>query len=283
MDLVSSTQCFGGSHQRYTHYSDTLNTQMQFAVYLPPQYQNQATPLLYWLSGLTCTDENFMQKAGALKLASELGLAIIAPDTSPRGDNVPDDPQNAYDFGIGAGFYLNALKEPWRENYQMYDYILKELPSIVENNFKFIGKPALSGHSMGGHGALVLALRNPQNFGSVSAFSPICHPTIVPWGKKAFSNYLGDDETLWAKYDSVILMKNLSTVGAMPEILIDQGDNDQFLEVQLKPELLEKAAKQVNYPLTLRYQKGYDHSYYFISTFINDHLMFHHNRFEMNF
>ncbi|MCF6775907.1 S-formylglutathione hydrolase [Thiotrichales bacterium 19X7-9] len=275
INLVSSTQCFDGVHQQYTHQSDVLNCQMRFAVFLPPQYNREDVPLLYWLSGLTCTDENFMQKAGALKCASELGLAIVAADTSPRGEGVPDDKDNAYDFGLGAGFYLNATKEPWRENYQMYDYILKELPSVIEHNFKFSGKSAISGHSMGGHGALVLALRNPQKFASISAFSPICHPSVVPWGKKAFSNYLGDDKNLWAKYDSVSLMQSITALDGMPKILIDQGDCDQFLESQLAPELLEKAAKKINYPLTIRYQKGYDHSYYFISTFIADHLKFH--------
>ncbi|TNF65700.1 MAG: S-formylglutathione hydrolase [Gammaproteobacteria bacterium] len=275
INLVSSTQCFNGVHQQYTHQSDVLNCQMRFAVFLPPQYNREDVPLLYWLSGLTCTDENFMQKAGALKYASELGLAIVAADTSPRGEGVPDDKDNAYDFGLGAGFYLNATKEPWRENYQMYDYILKELPSVIEHNFKFSGKPAISGHSMGGHGALVLALRTPQKFASVSAFSPICHPSVVPWGKKAFSNYLGDDKNLWAKYDSVLLMQNITALDGMPNILIDQGDCDQFLESQLAPESLEKAAKKINYPLTMRYQKGYDHSYYFISTFIADHLKYH--------
>lgn len=281
LECVSSNRVFSGQHQQYRHDSKVLNCSMRFALFLPPQYEvnPEQMPVLYWLSGLTCTDENFMQKAGALKLASELGLAIIAPDTSPRGENIPDDENGAYDFGLGAGFYLNATESPWRENYKMYDYVLDELPEIIMKYFNFSDKKAVSGHSMGGHGALVLALRNPDYFSSVSAFSPICHPSIVPWGKKAFANYLGDDQSQWQDYDATLLMKKINNIEGYPPILINQGTGDQFLEEQLTPEHLINEAKAKNYPLTFRYQEGYDHSYYFISSFIEDHLRFHWRNF----
>ncbi|MCF6767029.1 S-formylglutathione hydrolase [Thiotrichales bacterium 19S11-10] len=275
LTLISENKCFDGLLKRFEHQSDVLNCQMTFSIYLPPQYEQKKTPLLWWLSGLTCTDENFMQKASAFKKASELGLAIIAPDTSPRGDGIPDDKEKAYDFGLGAGFYLNATKAPWSKNYHMYNYIVNELPALIYKNFNLSKKQAISGHSMGGHGAITIALKNPHKYTSVSAFSPICNPTQVPWGKKAFSNYLGDDQSSWQAYDSTLLMKDLSTCDGCLPLLVDQGDKDQFLADQLKPEKLIESAKKNNYPLQFRYQSGYDHSYYFISTFIDEHLDFH--------
>lgn len=248
---------------------------MRFAIFLPPQIETgKRLPVLYWLSGLTCTDENFMQKSGALKLASELGIVIVAPDTSPRGEDVPDDPDQSYDFGLGAGFYINATQEPWEKHYQMYDYVSQELPELIEKNFLVSNKKSISGHSMGGHGALVVALNNSDRYSSVSAFSPVCHPTKSPWGRKAFSHYLGSDEQVWEKYDSVLLMSRSTAKDRLPA-LVDQGDADNFLKEQLCTTSLKHTAEECGFPLELRMQEGYDHSYYFISTFIEDHLRFH--------
>lgn len=272
---VGHNKAFGGHHLQYEHDSATLGCRMRFAVYLPPGVEAEAhAPVLYWLSGLTCTDENFMQKAGALRLAAELGLVLVAPDTSPRGDDVPDDPEGAFDFGHGAGFYVNATQAPWRQHYQMYDYVTEELPGLVEAYFPASNRRAISGHSMGGHGALVIALRNPERYRAVSAFSPISNPMDCPWGQKAFSHYLGNDPAPWAHYDASRLMAAANT-SAAPPALVDQGEADGFLETQLKPERLRTAAQQSGYPLELRYQPGYDHSYYFIASFIDDHLRFH--------
>ncbi|NVK18516.1 MAG: S-formylglutathione hydrolase [Methylocystaceae bacterium] len=269
---ISATKCFGGWHKQYSHRSSVLNCDMRFAIYLPPQASEGAKlPVVYWLSGLTCTDENFMQKAGAMRIAAELGLIIVAPDTSPRGEDVPDDPDGAYDFGHGAGFYLNATQEPWSKHYRMYDYVVDELPKLIESTFPVSDQRAISGHSMGGHGALSIALKNMDRYQAVSAFSPIVNPMKVPWGQKAFSNYLGDNKADWADYDTCELMSHAS--GRLP-ILIDQGDSDNFLQDQLKPENLVKVAKDVDFPITLRMQPGYDHSYYFIASFIEDHLRF---------
>ncbi|WP_028023703.1 S-formylglutathione hydrolase [Enterovibrio calviensis] len=273
LENTSSNRSFGGWHKQYTHTSRTLHCNMRFAIYLPPQAsESNKVPVLYWLSGLTCTDENFMQKAGALQLAAELGIAIVAPDTSPRGDNIPDDPDGAYDFGVGAGFYLNATEAPWNRYYYMYDYVVKELPAVIEGHFPVSDVKAISGHSMGGHGALTIALKNSDAYRSVSAFSPIVNPSVVPWGQKAFSNYLGEDTSTWLEYDACALIKNAETHLPM---LIDQGDGDQFLHDQLKPENLVLAAEKAGYPIELRMQEGYDHSYYFIASFIDDHLRFH--------
>ncbi|WP_064605615.1 S-formylglutathione hydrolase [Photobacterium sp. J15] len=273
LENISTNKSFGGWHKQYSHHSATLNCDMRFAVYLPPQIADGTkVPVLYWLSGLTCTDENFMQKAGAQRIAAELGIAIVAPDTSPRGEDVADDPQGSYDFGKGAGFYVNATQEPWNRHYQMYDYVVNELPTLIESHFPVTEQRAISGHSMGGHGALMIALRNPERYRSVSAFSPISHPRTCPWGKKAFTGYLGSDLETWKQYDSCELMKQAT--GKLPA-LVDQGTEDEFLTEQLKPELLEAAAKKNNYPLELRMQEGYDHSYYFITSFIEDHLRFH--------
>ena len=270
LTLVQEQKCFGGRQVRYKHQSAVLNCDMQFSVFLPPQAAEHKVPALYWLSGLTCSDENFSVKAGAQRVAAELGIALIIPDTSPRGDGVADDP--AYDLGQGAGFYVNATQAPWAQHYQMYDYILTELPTLLEAQLPLSDQRAISGHSMGGHGALVLALRNPQRFTSVSAFAPIANPLNCPWGQKAFTAYLGDDRTTWEDYDASLLLAQYR--GDLP-MLVDQGDADNFLSEQLKPQALYTAAMQSKANLLLRMQPGYDHSYYFITSFIEEHLRFH--------
>jgi S-formylglutathione hydrolase len=224
------------------------------------------------LSGLTCTDENFMQKAGAQRMAAELGLIIVAPDTSPRGAGVPGDPEGAWDFGLGAGFYLNATQEPWAQHYRMHDYVVNELPELVEAHFPASQKRGISGHSMGGHGALICALRNPGRYQSVSAFAPISNPMDCPWGQKAFSRYLGEERSRWREWDASVLIADATE--KLP-LLVDQGDRDDFLASQLKPEVLQQAAKNAGHELTLRMQPGYDHSYFFIASFIGDHLQHH--------
>ena len=270
---VASQKAFGGWHRRYRHQSRSLNCEMVFAIYLPPQAeQGQRVPVLYWLSGLTCTDENIMQKAGALRWAAELGLAIVAPDTSPRGPEVPGDPDGAWDFGLGAGFYVNATQQPYAQHYRMYDYVVEELPELIEQNFPVNAQRGIAGHSMGGHGALICALRNPGHYRSLSAFAPIANPMDCPWGEKAFSRYLGSDRDQWRAWDTCALLQ--SAPERLP-ILVDQGDADGFLDNQLKPQALKQAADAANHPLTLRMQPGYDHSYYFIATFIEDHLRHH--------
>ncbi|WP_417618662.1 S-formylglutathione hydrolase [Oceanisphaera sp.] len=271
IENLSCNKSFDGWHKQYSHYSETLNCTMRFAIYLPPQaLSGSKVPALYWLSGLTCTDENFMQKAGALRMAAELGMAIIAPDTSPRGDDVADD--EGYDLGKGAGFYVNATQAPWNRHYRMYDYVLNELPALVESMFPLNDQRSISGHSMGGHGALVLAMRNPERYRSVSAFSPISNPVNCPWGQKAFNAYLGKDTATWADYDASLLMRQASQ---FVPALVDQGEADDFLVEQLKPEALESAANHSGYPLELNRREGYDHSYYFIASFIEQHLRFH--------
>lgn len=273
LEIVSRNKSFGGWHTRYRHRSAVLDCDMRFAVYLPPQAeQGGKLPVLYWLSGLTCTDENFMQKAGAQRLAAELGLILVAPDTSPRGAGVPDDPQGAWDFGLGAGFYVNASQQPWARHYRMYDYVVQELPALVEANFPASGKRGISGHSMGGHGALICALKNPGRYQSVSAFAPIANPSSCAWGEKALAGYLGEDRAAWQEWDACAL---LARAGGKLPILVDQGESDEFLELQLKPEVLRAAAAAAGHPLTLRLQPGYDHSYYFIATFVEDHLRHH--------
>lgn len=272
MELLEEHRCFGGWQQRWRHDSTTLNCAMTFSIFLPPPRDDSPPPVLYWLSGLTCTDENFATKAGAQRVAAELGIALVMPDTSPRGDAVADDP--AYDLGAGAGFYLNATEAPWAAHYRMYDYLRDELPQVVNASFAVAPRCAISGHSMGGHGALLLALKNPGRYASVSAFAPIVNPAQVPWGQKAFRAYLGDDPDRWLEWDSCALMR-----ASLPEhaiaTLIDQGDNDRFLAEQLQPAVLAEAARQAQWPLTLRIQPGYDHSYWFIASFIEDHLRFH--------
>lgn len=266
-----SHKSFNGAVEHYSHESTELHCTMRFAIYLPPQALAGAkVPVLYWLSGLTCTDENFMHKAGAQSIAATLGMAIVAPDTSPRGQDIPND--DGYDLGQGAGFYLNATQQPWAKHYHMYNYVLHELPELIEKNFAINSVRSIAGHSMGGHGALVLALRNPERYKSVSAFSPICNPVNCPWGQKAFTAYLGSDTTAWAQYDASILMANAHS--HIPA-LVDQGLADDFLAEQLMPQALADAAKHSSYPLTLNHREGYDHSYYFIASFIESHLRFH--------
>ncbi|MCL1079105.1 S-formylglutathione hydrolase [Parashewanella spongiae] len=269
---ISQVKVFGGWHKQYTHSSTSVNSQMRFAIFLPPNATtNNPVPVLYWLSGLTCSDENFMQKAGAFKVAAELGIAIVAADTSPRGDDVADDV--SYDLGQGAGFYVNATQAPWATHYQMYDYIVDELPNLIEQHFPVSQVKSISGHSMGGHGALTIGLKNPSRYQSISAFSPISNPMVCPWGQRAFRAYLGNDKDAWKHYDACELLK--SAQSTLP-ILVDQGDGDSFLTEQLKPENLIAAAHLHQSPLEMRMQSGYDHSYFFISSFIEAHLHFHH-------
>jgi S-formylglutathione hydrolase len=272
MKQVSETRCFGGRQLRFEHDSEVLNCTMQFSVFLPLRSEKTEVPAVYFLSGLTCTDENFSTKAGAQRVATELGIALIIPDTSPRGDDVADDADGAYDLGLGAGFYVNATEEPWKSNYQMYDYIVKELPELVEAELPVNGKRAIAGHSMGGHGALVIGLRNSDRYTSISAFSPITNPTQCPWGEKAFSAYLGDDREQWKQYDAVEIIKSK---GQTLPIRVDQGLADGFLEEQLKPENLKDAINEVSGGGTVHLHDGYDHSYYFISSFIEAQLRFH--------
>ena len=272
LETVAANRCFGGWHRRLRHRSAALGCDMVFAIYLPPQAESGPVPVLYWLSGLTCSDENFMQKAGAQRLAAELGLALVAPDTSPRGTGVPGDPEGAWDFGLGAGFYLNATEEPWRRHYRMYDYVVDELPALVEANFPVSGRRGVSGHSMGGHGALVCALKNPGRYRSLSAFAPIANPMECPWGQNAFAGYLGEDRASWREWDACALIAEAAE--RLP-ILVDQGEADGYLAEQLRPEALRAACAAAGHPLTLRMQPGYDHSYYFIATFIDDHLRHH--------
>jgi S-formylglutathione hydrolase len=275
IENISANKSFGGWHKQYSHYSNSVNGIMRFAIYLPPQVANgEKVPVLYWLSGLTCSDENFMQKAGAQRLAAELGIAIVAPDTSPRGEDVAND--DGYDLGQGAGFYVNATQAPWNKHFQMYDYIVNELPELVEATFPVTQQRAISGHSMGGHGALMIALKNTSRYSSVSAFSPITNPVNCPWGQKAFSAYLGNDKATWNAYDASILMRNASE---FVPAKVDQGKGDDFLVEQLKPEVLVAAATESGYPLELNQHEGYDHSYYFIASFIEDHLRFHSENF----
>ena len=271
---LSEIKVFKGHQGRYQHYSNTLSCDMVFSVFMPSIAEQQAVPAIVWLSGLTCDDQNFVTKAGAQRVAEHYGVALICPDTSPRGDGVADDPEQAWDFGLGAGFYLNATQEPWSRHYQMYDYVVKELPSLVAHNFAIdCSKLGISGHSMGGHGALVIGLRNPDLFSSISAFAPIVAPMNCPWGEKAFNGYLGQQRQAWQEYDSCELIKR---AGKQMPILIDQGLSDDFLLTQLKTEQFLEAAQQVDYPVNVRYQKGYDHSYFFIASFIEEHIAFHH-------
>lgn len=249
---------------------------MQFSVFVPPQASKGKVPVLTFLSGLTCTEENFMVKSGAQRVAAELGLMLVSPDTSPRGDGVPDDPDGAYDFGLGAGFYVNATAAPWSTHYQMYDYVTQELQKTIFDNFPGdADRHGLTGHSMGGHGALTIGLRNPQVFKSLSAFAPICTTLHSPWGQKALSHYLGDDKANWTDHDACEVARGVSDPHIFAKILVDQGANDPWLVEQLKPELLQVACKKSGLPLELRMHAGYDHGYYFIATFIEEHLRFH--------
>ena len=275
IDTLSTNKAHGGTQGVYRHESDATGTEMTFSVFLPPQAAGGAScPVLWYLSGLTCTHANVTEKGEYRRLCSELGLIFVAPDTSPRGADVPDD--EGYDFGQGAGFYVDATQAPFATNYRMYSYIVDELPALVAANFPAdMMRQGITGHSMGGHGALTIGLRNPNRFRSVSAFAPIVAPGQVPWGEKALGRYLGDDRQAWRRHDAVALIED----GArLPALLVDQGDADTFLADQLKPHLLESACREAGIPLTLRMQEGYDHSYYFISTFMEDHLRWHAER-----
>ena len=272
---IGVNHSFGGRQERYRHDSKVLNCPMTFSIYLPPQanIKGHRLPVLYWLSGLTCSDENFVQKAGAQQYAAEHGMAIVCTDTSPRGDDVADDPDGAYDMGLGAGFYVDASEQPWAAHYRMYSYIVDELPALIAAAFPVdTSRSAISGHSMGGHGALTIAMKNPTQFKSVSAFAPICSPLSCPWGEKALGGYLGNDRATWAPYDTVALVGQAEV--RLP-VLIDQGEADNFLAEQLKTELLIEAARRADYPMQIRLQPNYDHSYFFIASFIGEHIAFH--------
>jgi S-formylglutathione hydrolase len=275
LTVRSEHVCFGGTIGFYSHPSKEIGAEMKFSVYVPSAAKERRLPVLYFLAGLTCTEETFMIKAGALRLAAELGLIVVAPDTSPRGLGLPGEDDD-WDFGTGAGFYIDAEAEPWRRNYRMYSYVTEELPAVIEAEFPADkDRRGVFGHSMGGHGALVVALKNPQAYRSVSAFAPISNPSAVPWGNKAFSNYLGPDRARWADWDASLLMAE----ARFPEsILVDQGMRDQFLDTQLHPEALEAAAKRSGQSLTLRRHEGYDHSYWFIQSFMEDHMRWHAER-----
>jgi S-formylglutathione hydrolase len=275
LTVTSEQGCFGGRIGFCSHASAEIGAEMRFSVYLPPNAGGARRPVLYYLAGLTCNEETFMIKAGALRFAAQHGLILVAPDTSPRGLRIPGEDDD-WDFGTGAGFYVDAEAEPWRRNYRMYSYVVEELPRLVEENFPADrDRRGIFGHSMGGHGALVIALKNPQRYRSVSAFAPIANPVTVPWGEKAFGNYLGPDRMRWAQWDASLLMKTRPYPG---DILVDQGLDDKFLPTQLHPEALETAAKASGQSLTLRRHAGYDHSYWFIQSFVADHLNWHANQ-----
>jgi S-formylglutathione hydrolase len=278
LNVVSRSRCFGGTQFTCQHESSETGTTMRFAAFVPPQADQRKVPVVWYLSGLTCTEENFTVKAGAQRMAAELGLLLIAPDTSPRGEAVPGDPAGSYDFGLGAGFYVDATQLPWSRNYRMASYIERELPALISSELPAdITRQSIMGHSMGGHGALTIALRNRAGYASVSALSPISSPMNCPWGEKALNGYLGSNREDWRKYDACALLED----GAqLTELLIDQGTADPFLDSQLKPHLLERACAQAHVPLTWRMHEGYDHSYFFISTFIEDHLRWHAQRLE---
>ena len=270
---VTQNLCFGGVQGVYTHASREARCVMRFGLFLPPQAKSGRVPVLYWLSGLTCTEENFIVKAGAQRVASELGLAIVVPDTSPRGLGFPGEGES-YDFGLGASFYVDATTAPWSGGYRMYSYVTQELPAEIAAAFPVDpDRVGIFGHSMGGHGALTIALRNPRYYKSVSAFAPIASPMNCPWGQKALTGYLGADRTLWRECDATALIEDRGWTG--PPIVVDQGTNDQFLASQLKPELLQDACRRTGVSIDIRRRDGYDHSYYFIASFIEDHLRFH--------
>ncbi|MBA2656989.1 MAG: S-formylglutathione hydrolase [Tatlockia sp.] len=273
LELIEEHRCFGGNQLIYSHYSEQTHCKMRFAIFLPPQANHQKVPLLYWLSGLGCDEQNFINKSGAQRLAATLGLALVCPDTSPRGVQLPGD-RDSFDLGIGAGFYVDATQKPWSQHYRMSSYITAELLSLIEQNFPVDQqRTGIFGHSMGGHGALILALKNPELFLSVSAFAPLSSAMQAPWGQKALNTYLGMEKSAWKAYDACELIKSKGWPHAA--LLIDQGTADPFLKEQLKPELLEQACTKAGIDSRLRMQQGYDHSYFFIASFIDDHLRFH--------
>lgn len=273
MKILEDVRCFDGRQLRVQHVSESCRCEMVFSVFLPPQAEKQKVPLVWWLSGLTCTDQNFVTKAGAQRVAAELGVAVVAPDTSPRGDGVPGDPAGSWDFGLGAGFYVNATQAPFDRHYRMYDYVQRELPALIGAEFAVdLSRQSIMGHSMGGHGALTIALRNPDQYRAVSAFSPICAPSQCAWGEKALTGYLGKDRAVWRSHDAVALLEDR---GFDKPILVEQGLADKFLQDQLKPELLKTACEKAGVTLRLNLREGYDHSYYFIATFIENHLRYH--------
>ena len=273
LTTLSQHRCFGGTQGFYSHAARETRCTMRFSVFMPPRAGDARVPVLYWLSGLTCTEENFTVKAGAQRVAAQLGLAIVAPDTSPRGLNIAGE-ADAYDFGLGAGFYVDATEPPWASGYRMYSYVVHELPAVIARAFPVdAGRSGIFGHSMGGHGALVAALRNPRQYRSVSAFAPIASPMRSPWGEKALTGYLGADRARWREYDATALLEDRGWNG--PPLRVDQGTSDTFLTAQLKPELLQEACRRAGVPLDLHLREGYDHSYYFIATFMEEHLRYH--------
>ena len=275
-EVISQHRSFAGTVGFYRHNATSTACAMRFSVFTPPQAQSGRVPVLYYLAGLTCTEETFMIKAGAQRVAAELGMALVAPDTSPRGVPLPGD-SDSWDFGVGAGFYVDATVEPWSRHYRMYTYVTQELRGLIESHFPVDpARSGIFGHSMGGHGALTLALRNPRIYQSVSAFAPIAAPKQCPWGQKAFTGYLGPDTGQWSQYDATELVSHVADAAQRPPILIDQGLGDQFLERELHPHLFEDACHQAGYALKLRRKAGYDHGYYFISTFMEEHLRHHH-------
>ena len=273
IQTVSTNKSYGGVQGVYKHASRETGTDMTFSVYVPPHPDGAKLPVVWYLSGLTCTHANVTEKGEFRRSCAELGLIFVAPDTSPRGEGVPGDPQNAYDFGLGAGFYVDATEQPFARNYRMWSYVTEELPKLVAEQFPAdAARQSVFGHSMGGHGALTVALRHPDRYRAASAFAPIVAPSQVPWGIKALGGYLGNDKQAWRRHDTVALIED----GArFSDLLVDYGDADSFLTEQLRPELLQAACAKANIPLTLRRQPGYDHSYYFISTFMDDHLRWH--------
>jgi S-formylglutathione hydrolase len=276
METVSEALAFGGTQGVYRHASSSTGTDMTFSVYVPPHEPGAKLPIVWYLSGLTCTHANVTDKGEYRRACAELRLILVAPDTSPRGEGVPDDP--AWDFGQGAGFYVDATQEPWSANFRMWSYIAEELPALVAARFPVdMARQGITGHSMGGHGALTIALRHPNRFRSVSAFAPIVAPAQVPWGEKAFTGYLGEDRSAWDRHDAVAL---IGAGARLPDLLVDQGDADPFLVEQLRPELLQDACTAAGIPLTLRLQPGYDHSYLFVSTFMRDHVAWHAQRLK---
>ena len=276
METVSTNTAFGGVQGVYRHASKETGTDMTFSVFVPPHAAGAKLPVVWYLSGLTCTHANVTEKGEFRRACAELGLIFVAPDTSPRGEGVPDDAEGAYDFGLGAGFYVDATEEPFAANYRMWSYVTEELPALIAEKFPAdMARQSIMGHSMGGHGALTIGLTFPDRYKAVSAFSPIVAPSQVPWGHKALPGYLGDDKAAWRRHDAVALIEDGARVDAL---LVDQGTADNFLEGQLKPELLDQACKAAGIDLTLRMQEGYDHSYYFISSFMADHLAWHAKR-----